>query len=42
MSQVRNAALGIVSRRILWGELTIMETLDSKDTVSATSYYYYY
>eukprot|EP00268_Persea_americana_P059570 TRINITY_DN7330_c0_g1_i1.p1 TRINITY_DN7330_c0_g1~~TRINITY_DN7330_c0_g1_i1.p1 ORF type:complete len:398 (+),score=41.44 TRINITY_DN7330_c0_g1_i1:265-1458(+) len=26
--EVRNAALGIVSRRILWGELTIMDTLD--------------
>lgn len=31
--QVRNVALGIVSRRINWEQLTIMETIDSKHTV---------
>lgn len=28
--QVRNIALGIVTRRINWQQLTMMETIDSK------------
>lgn len=32
--QVRNVALGIVSRRINWLQLTMMETIDSKDEIA--------
>ena len=28
--QVRNAALGIVARRISWQQLTVMETIDGE------------
>lgn len=33
--QVRNVALGIVSRRINWQMLTTMETVDGKHSVSS-------
>lgn len=31
---MRNVALGIVSRRINWLQLTMMETIDSKDEIA--------